>query len=346
MKNKIYAALRAAAVAVFLLSAGGCRQTYELKLPLSTSTNEILVTKEAGTAYFMVYSTHDWSVEFDRPITWATMSPTRGSDNGQVLITYDMNSDLSRGVDIIIRSGGRERTVYFAQATGMSDPVYSFVSRTLGILKDAIEVSVDVTTNLTDDDIALAECSVVYGDDGDEWIDNIVVGRDKVAFSVSANTTGFDRMAELKVEISGAYEGEGISTSLWITQSAEEAYVRFGSDSYDVKPEGEEIALPFRSNFAQSALYDYTVTCTVVGENDSEVTWLSDVTVDGSVLRAVAAPNKYEPRKAYLTLHFVDENGVTHSGNTLMLSQLKTTAGIVDGDNGDGEEPKDPETDF
>ena len=347
MKNTIYIALRTLLVAALLLPVVGCRQQYELKLSLATSTDDILVSKSAGQAYFIVYAAHDWSVEFDKPVEWVRLSATNGKGNEQIDIEYDENSDISRGVNIIVRSAGKTKTVYFAQSAGMSEPVYAFVNQSIGLLKGSIEASVATTTNLSDGNIAAARTAVVYGDDADgAWIDNIRVERERVFFTVGENTSGFDRMAEISVFIDGAYEGDGTSTSLWVTQSAEEAYVRFSRDIYVVDPAGEELALAFESNFAQSALYGYEVTFTLTDADGGSVGWITDAVIEGAVFKAKAAPNKYDPRTAYLTLVFTDEKGVLHSSGSLVLTQQKTTAGIVDGDNGDGQEPKDPETDF
>lgn len=347
MKNTIYTALRSVLVAALLLPVIGCSRQYELKLPLATSTDEMFVSKSAGQAYFIVYSTHDWSVELERPVEWVRLSAASGKGNEQIDIEYDENSDISRGVNIVVRSAGKTKTVYFAQAAGMSEPVYAFVNRSVGLLQGAVEVSVAATTNLTESSIRNARTSVVYGDDADGiWIHDVKVEFERVLFTVDENASGFDRMAQISVVIDGAYEGDGTSTSLWVTQSAESAYVRFSRDSYAVDPAGEDLELAFESNFASSALYGYEITYTLENADGGSVEWITDAVIEGAVFKAKAAPNKYEPRTAYLTVRFTDANGVEHSSNRLTLTQEKTTAGIVDGDNGDGQETKDPETDF
>ena len=345
MKSIIYSIFRMAAVALLLMPYG-CQQTYELELPLSTNTDEILVTKDAGQAYIMVYSTGSWSIGFDRPVAWAELSTSEGSGNEFVHIDYQANTDLSRGVNIVIVSGDLRRTVYFAQEAGMSDAMYSFEDRSISLLKGAITVEAATTTNLPQSNIDMAEAAVIYDNiDSEEWIGNIVVMADHVSFDVAENNTGADRMATLTVRFPAAYEGEGVSTSIWVSQSSEEAYVRFGSDEYAVNPDGGAVEIPYESNFV-SNLYDFDVTFTLVSPDGGEVSWILDAVVEGNMFKAQAEPNKHDLRSASLTLHFTDEQGVSHSGNTVTLTQQKTTTGIVDGDGGDGEEPKDPETEF
>ena len=109
----------------------------------------------------------------------------------------------------------------------------------LEMLNLFINVKMATTTNLPQSNVEMAEASVIYGEMGsDEWISDIVVSADNVSFLVAENNTGKDRMATLTVSFPAAYEGEGVSTSLWISQSSEDAYLRFDSDEYAVNPDG------------------------------------------------------------------------------------------------------------
>lgn len=337
---------RVAAVAMLLFAAVGCQQRYELDLPLATNADEILVTKDAGHSYIMVYSTGNWTIALEKQVSWVALSKSEGSGNEFVQIDYQANTDLSRGVNIIITSGDLRRTVYFAQEAGMADAMYAFEENSVNVLRGAINVKMATTTNLPQSNVEMAEASVIYGEMGsDEWISDIVVSADNVSFLVAENNTGKDRMATLTVSFPAAYEGEGVSTSLWISQSSEDAYLRFDSDEYAVNPDGGTVEVPYVSNLA-SGLYDYEITYELEADGGGDVDWLHNIVVENGSFTAEADPNKYEPRSARLKLSFTDDNGIAQSSNTIVLSQQKTTTGVVDGDGGDEEEPKDPETDF
>ena len=124
---------RVAAVAMLLFAAVGCQQRYELDLPLATNADEILVTKDAGHSYIMVYSTGNWTIALEKQVSWVALSKSEGSGNEFVQIDYQANTDLSRGVNIIITSRDLRRTVYFAQEAGMADSDTPFLENPIPI---------------------------------------------------------------------------------------------------------------------------------------------------------------------------------------------------------------------
>jgi len=76
------------------------------------------VTATAGTTTFEVTSNTSWTVEENTP--WLTVSPTNGSNNGTLTVTYDENIYSSRiGQVTIIADGGFPNTVVtITQAAG------------------------------------------------------------------------------------------------------------------------------------------------------------------------------------------------------------------------------------
>lgn len=348
MKRALYNIIKLAIVAVLALPVGSCQKPYEMDLPLAVSRAKFTVKREAGQIFFIVYSQDKWTAEFETPVTWAQLSRTSGGNHTQVNVSYDENSDLSRGVNIIIRSGNLTKKVYLSQNAGISGDIsYSLEHQALTLLKEPFSVELAAVSNVPAANMDIAVGSVNYVNEGDEWIQNINITAEKVTFDVSENSTGQIRQAIVTITFPVAEWDTPITAMVVVTQNATPA--SFGSIPSNVAadPNGiTPLAVELQPNFTP-ALYGFHVEYSVAYAGDVQ-NWLRNLVVDADSYKFVAEPkpNPYPERTATATFKLLDASGKELDVRNVVITQAKSDMGITDGGNDTGEEPKDPEEDF
>lgn len=349
MKKTIYNLVKLALVALLALPVGSCQKPYEMDLPLAVSRANFTVKKEAGKVFFIVYSQQNWTAEFDAPITWARLSRTSGDNQTQVNVEYDENTDLSRGVNIVVRSGNLTRKVYLSQNAGMSgDIAYNPEQQSISLLKEPYAVEIAARSNVPAANMAIAASSVNYVTEGEEWIQNIVVTDEKVTFDVLENASGAVRQAIVQISFPVAAWDEPITAMIAVTQGA--APAAFGSlpESVAADPNGiNQLSIELSPNFAPS-LYDYRAEYSISYPADGPQDWLRNADLDAETFKftAAAKPNPAEMRTATITFTLKDKANNVCDTRVVTVTQEKSNMGATDGGNDNGEEPKDPEEDF
>lgn len=349
MKKVIYNLVKLALVAFLALPTGSCQKPYEMDLPLAVSRANFTVKQNAGQVFFIVYSQQKWTAEFETPITWAQLSRTSGDNHTQVNITYDQNNDLSRGVNIIVRSGNLTRKVYLSQKAGFTgDIAYSLEHPSINLLKEAYAVEIAAQSNVPAANMAIATSNVNYVTEGEEWIRNVVIVEDKVTFDVAENTSGAVRQAIVEILFPVAEWDVPVTAMVAVTQ--ESSLAKFGTlpESLEADPNGiNQISIELAPNFTP-LLYDYHVDFEISYPEGGSQGWLRNAEIDAEsfCFTAAAKPNPSNERTAKLTFKLLDKANKVCDTHEITISQAKSDMGATDGGNNSGEEPKDPEEDF
>jgi uncharacterized protein (UPF0262 family) len=349
MKKALYNLVKLAIVAIRALPVGSCQKPYEMDLPLAESRAHFTVNKEAGQVFFIVYSQANWTAELERPVTWLHLSRTSGSNYQQINVSYDENADLSRGVNIIVRSGNLTKKVYVSQKAGMSGDIsYNIEHQSVSLLKGAFTVNIAASNNIPASNFALVEGNVDYIAGGEAWIQNISIGEEKLSFDVAENTTGEVRQAILKIVVPVAEWDTPITTMVAVTQGAENAALGSVPATVVADPNGiNRLSIELAPNFAPT-FYNYTVEHSIAYTEGESQNWLRNATLDGSSFKFTAEPkpNPNPLRTAAVTFVLKDESGAELDRRVVTITQEQSNMGTANGGNENGEEPKDPEEDF
>ena len=349
MKKAIYNLVKLALVAFLALPVGSCQKPYEMDLPLAVSRANFTVKKEAGQVFFIVYSQGKWTAEFETPITWAQLSRTSGDNHTQVNVTYDENADLSRGVNIIVRSGDLTEKVYLSQKAGISgDIAYNPEMQSVNLLNGNYSVNIAARSNVPEANMAIATSSVNYVAEGEEWIQNIKIADDKVTFDVLDNKSGVVRQAIVSITFPVAAWDTPIAAMIAVTQVATSATFGAIPESVVADPNGiNQLAIELAPTFTPS-LYNYRAEFMVSYPVGGVQSWLRNAAIDAKTFKftAAAKPNPSEERTATLTFNLLDAANKVCDTRVVTVSQGKSDMGATDAGNDSGEEPKDPEEDF
>ena len=134
-------------VSMLLAFLSSCQQPFEADFDFTLNRDQLRFKKDTGQAYFLVYSKESWTVEFETPVTWATLSRTSGHGNKQVTVTCEKNTSVSRGVNIIVReTTGKTKTVYLSQETVVENGEYKLSDTFVPLIAKGTMISIKATT--------------------------------------------------------------------------------------------------------------------------------------------------------------------------------------------------------
>ena len=206
-----------------LLLAAACIRSYELDLPLSLNRVEMRFKSGGNSYYVLVYGQGPWTASLERNAPWLSLSRTSGEGNGQIMVTADLNTGVSRGVSLFVTNGEETREMYISQEAGVSEGgSYGFVKETVELLRDASSSQIMAATNLDESTIAGVNCNVVYATPEEDWVHDISVSATRVSFRVDANATGADRIATVNLSFPLARWDTPVTSFFKISQSTAE----------------------------------------------------------------------------------------------------------------------------
>ena len=352
MNMKIYKMLRTMLLALCCVAAFGCQKPFEMTTPLAVSRGEFHLTKKAGKIYFMVYSTSSWTIELSHEASWLHLSQMSGEGQAQIDIEYDANNDLSRMVEIIVRSGEHTKSVLVAQAKGVGNDIYYNLDlSTLKMLSLSKSIAVTAETNVPEANLVMGYADVLYGDEENTgWINNVVVAADNVTFDVAENGSAVERTAVVKIvfPVATVLGDVDVTSTLVVQQSAQSAAFGLVPQEYVADPNGESLVnIPLNVNFVPTMYPDYKVVYTITDEAGAAVTWLRNSRITEGMESFVASPkvNKDPQRTAILRLAIVDAAEQELDTRTVTITQGQSDMGATDTEVGTPE-IKDPEEDF
>lgn len=356
-KKSVVGAIVAMAAFAFIFT--GCQRDFEMDLPLAVNSNDVSLSKEAGSTHVLVYSDGEWTARFTKQVKWASINKKRGYGNNEIVFTYAANYGASRSVGVIFNKGNLADTVVFTQAGAITEPSIIFDNAALTLLKASGTVQSTYKTNMpySIDDF---QATVTYidengnknepipveitrqteeGEDGDDngegdgeeeegpvaipvdpWISNVVLTSNDIHFDVLENTTGFPRMAELTLFIVDA-TGTTTSSVQTITQSINNPEFELGTDILEA--EGYAASYLVEATVNNLLPYADVVDIDVVYDQPVEegAEWLLTprITAEGLAIDLTMNESDSE-RTATVAISFTDALGNSVSG-TLKVKQ-------------------------
>ena len=307
-------------VAVSLAFLSGCQRPYEMDYDFALNRDQMRFTKAESKAYFLVYSKSAWSVEFESPVDWATLSRTEGSGNGQVSVFCQANTSVSRGVNIVVTtSDGVSKKVYLSQESGFSDGYYIIDNPTLQLLSKGVSVSLAAETNMPED---MFDEIVIKVDpaEASEWIKDIVATPTGISCVVADYEGTESRQATVGVYFPAAEWDESRVTSFMnVVQSCIAPQVKMAPEHVLDPTGGVAVSIPLEFNWA-AEFYTYDLTSHTFGDDS----WISTSSYDAETqsLKVTPLRNKSgQPRETVLTCYVKDLEGLVLSGASTVLKQ-------------------------
>lgn len=221
MKRKAFSFISAA---VMLLGAfSSCSQKYEMDLPFALNRVEMKFASSGNSYYVLVYSDGAWTASLDKEVSWVSLSRTSGHGNSQIMVTADLNTGTSRGVNLIVKHGTQTREMYISQEAGNAEAGnYNLVKTRVDVLKKAATCRVMAGTDLDEQTLADVQTTVQYATEAEDWVHDIAVTANRVSFRVDENTTGEARSATVELSFPRARWDTPVTAFFQINQSVSE----------------------------------------------------------------------------------------------------------------------------
>ena len=158
MKNIINKtkAVVAAMLIVVMTTMTSCYQKFEESWDLAINSNNITVTYEEGMIAIACFTTGHWTARLDHEIVWGHLENASGNGTGYVRFFYDLNTSVSRAVDLILNANGKEEIIHIIQNTGIGEGAVAFDRSSVTYANGKYEGRLEIQTNLPDEAFAEA----------------------------------------------------------------------------------------------------------------------------------------------------------------------------------------------
>ena len=202
---------------VFVLEAlfVSCEKPYTFDKDLAVTAREIRLTEYEGSTHMVVYSNGVWSATLTEDVLWANLEVGNNNGIGDLVFTYTDNPGIARRVGIRLEKGPAVDTVMMIQAGSNTNPQLVFKDEILTIGGEAGAVDAVLISNVMES-VEQITPSVVYynwgeaapavSPGGDGWIRSCVIADNIASISVSANTSGERRSADLALRLNNGMD--------------------------------------------------------------------------------------------------------------------------------------------
>lgn len=211
MKKILYCLTSALAV----LSIVSCDKKAEYNQTLGLMSEYNILAAEGGNTQVAVFSNTDWTVEFDRPVDWASIDRVQGHKSGYLEFDFERNYGRSRRVILIFKAGDQTRTLNMFQKPHFinAECIMNLGLSTLdvpsaGMTDGAIPFNTNLIYSL--DEMFLTLSYPEGAQPASPWIILKSIDKNQVTIDVLPNETGEERKAFL--QISHTDEGDFNST--------------------------------------------------------------------------------------------------------------------------------------
>ncbi len=314
-----------------LLLLASCDKPFQMDLPLSVAQRNISLTKDAGSTHVLVYADGEWTATFTEPVGWASLNKVSGYGNSDLVFTYSANYGIARRVGIVLAKDELRDTVVMTQAGPVATPVYEPQVSQVPLFNNAATAVVNATGNLlycADAVYAYAiytkadgsEESVLIGSEDNDpahWITSFQAEHNKFRFGVSANATGAERTAKLRLTIANP---TGMTFNKYVTVSQSDITPAFtlpalGFGSYG--PDAQTIVVETSAN----TIWPYQDNMNITLEDK---TWITDVHLVPTGLSVTMKANRTGAvRQQNMTLTFVSPAGDVKTYNFTVIQSTK-----------------------
>ncbi|MGN1046218.1 MAG: BACON domain-containing protein, partial [Candidatus Cryptobacteroides sp.] len=290
------------AAALVLLAGGGCRQADITEMDLAVNDKVLNLKASKGSTHVLVWCNSSWSASFTEEIGWASIEKSSGNGDGEFILTYDANTELLRRAVIKIKASGIDEPLEITvnQAGDITVPSLKFLANEREYISWESSDFVEFETNLPESEKGKLKVEVTK-----DWVQNAAIEDSKVSFYLSQNVSGESRKASLSLTYEDVDENV-YRTTFDIVQSALGGSLTFTPSEMTVDSfEAEKIA----PCVVSLGTYVNDVTSSVTYEG-TEKDWISNVALDGNVVRfKVAANEKRTSRKAVINLK-IESRGI------------------------------------
>ena len=211
------------------LAALSCSKKAEYERTLGLLSKYNILSNGGGSTQVAVFSNTTWTVEMDRPVSWASIDRLGGYKSGYLVFDYEVNYGRARRVVLVFKAGDETMTLNMYQNARISDSDCDLTLGTSSIEAPAAGATqiLPFSTNLVYDyqDMFL---TITYPE-GQEpetpWITLKSLDLESVCLEIAPNTTGAPRTANVRVTHTdaGSYdstEGDPVySNTLTVVQT-------------------------------------------------------------------------------------------------------------------------------
>ena len=354
MKNIINKtkAVVAAMLIVVMATMTSCYQKFEESWDLKVNTNNITFSYEEGMIAIACFTTGHWTARFDRDIVWGRLENTSGNGTGYVRFYYDLNTSVSRSVNVILEAEGKQEIIHLIQRTGIGEGAVAFDRSAVTYANGKYEGRLEIKTNLPNEAFAeaspiltlpnrseAAEGETTEGEESTEpaldWITDVVyhpaevTGTDDegydikttpyITFTVQPNTTGLDRAAVMKYGLTDAAGTEYYATAT-LTQEAQAGYIRLNETTI-TRDAQTDVRVAVETNLTE--FIDDMVT-EVSYQNAEATDYISNIRMSSTSAMFNVAENAGAKRIATIKVSFTDLDGNITEGSLRVVQRGET----------------------
>lgn len=288
-----------------------CEEDYKLELPLALTQEELTLGASGGSTHVLVYSTGNWTATFKDPAdaSWASIEQGSGKENGEFIFNYSKNPGVGRQAIIVITTGSETKELAMNQSGYVTAPNVTLLNQNFRMPAWESVSSVPFSTNL---ELALEQVKAIidYGDfdttegadnsavekvratpENPGWLTGIVIEADTIRFKVAANADGLPRVARLIIRATNEATGRNYDTQAFVTQTAENGYIRFNAPDQPAEVEAFEKTVSFLWDTNMETYFNkmkFEVSYTEAGEE-----WIRNLTPTKTGLQADIAESTY-----------------------------------------------------
>ena len=357
MKNIINKtkAVVAAMLVVVMATMTSCYQKFEESWDLAINTNNITFSHEEGMIAVACFTTGHWTARLDHEIVWGHLENTSGNGTGYVRFFYNLNTSVSRAVDLILEAEGKQEIIHLIQRTGIGEGAVAFDRSSVTYANGKYKGRLEIQTNLPDE--AFAEAAPILttpegatasqkqaaeGEVGDEpatpavdWITDVVyhpavvTGQDEagydiktapyITFTVQPNTTGVDREAVMKYGLVDASGTEYYAVAN-LTQEAADGYIIL-NDTTVTRDEQSGIRVAVSTNLTE---YIDDMTTSVSYQTEGAADYVSNVVMTTTGASFDIAENHGLKRIAIIKVSYTDLDGKVTEGSLRVIQRGET----------------------
>ena len=355
-------AVVAAVLVVVMATLTSCYQKFEESWDLAINTNNITVPYEEGMVSIACFTTGHWTARFDHDIVWGRLENTSGNGTGYVRFYYNLNTSVSRSVDLILEAEGKQEIIHLIQRTGIGEGAVEFDRDKVTYANGKYEGRLEIQTNLPDEAFAeaapilttpestsasLKKADANEGSEGEEpatpaidWITDVVyhpavvTGTDDegypikenpyITFTIQPNTSGADRVAVMKYGLTDA-AGAKYYAKATLTQEAANGYIIL-NDTTVTRDEQTGVKVTVETNLTE--FIDDMVT-EVSYQSEGAKDYVSNVVMTATGATFDVAANPGIKRIAIVKVSYTDLDGNKTEGSLRLIQRGETIKRVV-----------------
>lgn len=369
MKNIINKtkAVVAAMLVVVMATLTSCYQKFEESWDLAINSNNLTISHEEGMISIPCFTTGKWTARLDHEIVWARLENTSGTGTGYVRFYYNLNTSVSRSVDLILEAEGKQEIIHIVQRTGIGEGAVSFDREAVTYANGKYEGRLVIKTNLPDE--AFAEAAPILTDanassaslkqaegeesegtdaEGEEdttpnWITDVVyhpavvTGTDEagyeiktepyITFTIQPNTTGSNRAAVMRYGLTDA-AGTDYYAQATLTQEAADGYIIL-NDTTITRDEQTGIRISVETNLTEF-IDDMVTSVSYQTENASD--YITNLTMTDKGPMFDVLKNDGIKRTAVIKVSYTDLDGKVTEGSLRVVQRGETVKRAVSGE--------------